>query len=238
VKLAPFPDIIPGIMTMDGLEAYSWGITSGGYGMSDIYVITRETLQSTWSEPVNLGGVVNCQYIEIMPSISPDGLELYFSDYTYELAHPDGLGGGDLWFTKRATRKDPWQEPENLGPTVNSVKQDARLHISADGLLLLFDSKREGGYGGQDLYMTRRESLSDSWGEAMSLGPYVNTPEHEYNPSISPDGHMLYFVRNHDIWQAPVISTESSVESNNHANITRESMEDDSTKKVTPEEND
>ena len=199
--------IVPGEMTIDGLEFYFWS-GPGGYGESDIYMIRRTTKDSTWTKPINLGATVNSKYCEIMPSILPNGLELYFSDYTHELARPGGHGGGDLWVTRRTTRNDPWQEPENLGPEVNSPSNDSRLHISSDGLLLLFDSKRSGGFGGADIYMTRRKSLSDSWEKAVNLGPSVNTPASEYNPCISSDGYMLYFVRDHDIWQAPIISDE------------------------------
>jgi len=204
--------IVPGEMTMDGLEYYFWS-GPGGYGESDIYVMTRKTKDSDWKGPVNLGTIVNSAYSEMMPSISPNGLELYFSDYTPELARPDGQGGGDLWMTKRITQNDPWQEPVNLGPEVNSPSNDSRLHISSDGLLLLFDSKRSGGYGGADLYMTKRKTLSAPWEKAVNLGPSVNTPVSEYNPGISPDGRMLYFVRDHDIWQAPIIINERNSDS-------------------------
>ena len=57
--------------------------------------------------------------------------------------------------------------------------------------------------------MTRRKSLSDPWEQAVNLGPGVNSLVDEYNPCISPDGQTLYFVRNHDIWQAPIISLGS-----------------------------
>jgi hypothetical protein len=197
--------IVPGVTPMDGLEVYIWAGVDGGYGNSDIYVKTRETLDSPLSPTLtNVGPLVNTQSSEFMPSISPNGLELFFSDYAIELIRPNGYGGDDLWVAKRATRDDPWEEPVNLGPQVNSAANDSRLHISADGLLLFFDSWRSGGQGGSDLYMTKRKSLSDSWGEAMNLGPNVNSLGSEYNPCISADGRTLIFVRNEDLWQATV----------------------------------
>jgi len=61
--------------------------------------------------------------------------------------------------------------------------------------------------------MTKRKTLSAPWEKAVNLGPSVNTPVSEYNPGISPDGRMLYFVRDHDIWQAPIIINERNSDS-------------------------
>jgi hypothetical protein len=201
---------------MDVLEFYGPTFrTPEGYGDIDLYFKTRETMQSPWSDPINVGPPVNTQYSEALASITPDGLELYFSDSGRP--RPGGQGGEDLWVARRATRNDAWQEPENLGPLVNSGSDDSRLHISIDGLLLFFDSNRSGGYGEWDLYMTRRKSLFEPWQEALNLGPAVNTPNSEFNPCISPDGREIFFIRNNDIWWAPVMRTESHPESNNPA---------------------
>jgi len=207
-----FP-LLPGVTTADGLEFYFGANWLGGYGDSDLFVMVRETIDDPWGDPVNLGSVINTKYSELLPSISPDGLELYFSDYSEggNNPPPGGYGGGDLWVAKRLTRNDPWQEPKNLGLQVNSGYQDARLHISSDGLLLFFDSQRPSGFGLGDIYMTRRTTLSDPWGEAVNLGQMVNTSAFEAQPNISSDGRTLFFVRvgsngfgNEDIWQVAI----------------------------------
>jgi len=206
--------IIPGEMPSDGRECYYMDVRPEGFGCSDIYVFTQDPTNGAWTGPVNLGDGVNSPAYEMMPSISPDGLELYFSDHQAPF-RPGGYGNGDLWVTRRLTRDAPWQEPVNLGPRVNSGGADKRIHISADGLLLLFDSRREGGYGGTDIYMTQRKTLKDPWGETVNLGPVVNTPDSEFNPGISPDGRMLYFVRNNDIWQAPIVTEGGGLRTEN-----------------------
>jgi hypothetical protein len=78
-------------------------------------------------------------------------------------------------------------------------------------LILFFDSKRDGGYGSNDLYMTKRASRSAPWGEAVNLGPVINTSAYEENAQISTDGSTLYFdveriggLGGHDIWQASI----------------------------------
>src|SRR5216117_1200369 len=70
---------------------------------------------SAWSAPVNLGPVVNSGSGELAPSISKDGLSLYFfSD------RPGGFGGSDIWVSHRSNVDAPWEPPKNLGPNINS----------------------------------------------------------------------------------------------------------------------
>ena len=198
--LGPRP-VIPGVTTGDGLEFHGpWYQSPNGYGGLDLYFKVRETMASSWSAAHNVGSPVNTPHGEAFPSISPDGLELYFCDYDYP--RPGGNGHMDLWVAHRATRNAPWQEPQNLGQLVNSEAVDGRAHISADGLALFFDSNRAGGLGGLDLYMTRRKTITDPWEEAVNLGSVVNSTFGEQNPGISPDGRELYFNRDKDIWQA------------------------------------
>lgn len=194
----------------DGLELYFASDRPGGSGSWDIWMVTRATIFDPWGTPINLGPMVNSAADEIAPSTSSDGLGLYFSGYRHESARPGGYGQADLWVTTRPTRNDPWGEPVNLGPVVNSSRQDARPCLSSDGLLLIFDSQRSGGDGYGDLYMTRRASLSDPWQEPVNLGPVVNSLAFEEHPDIAADGSTLFFNRAltgypDSIWQAPII---------------------------------
>jgi hypothetical protein len=201
------------LMSPDGLEAYFGSTRAGGYGGYDIWMMTRETTDGDWSSPVNLGPTVNSVYNDWGPVLSPDGLELYFCDFCDDdfTPRPGGSGSVDLWVTKRVSMDAPWTEPVNLGPAVNSNAWDSAPYLSPDGLLLFFDSRRPGGYGGYDLYMTRRKSLSDPWEEAINLGPVVNTPGFEECPQLSADGSTLYWGSKRpggygdaDIWQVSI----------------------------------
>jgi len=205
----------PGRTTGDGLE---WYLTLDpslwiGYGNCDIWMMKRETIDADFGPPVNLGPVVNSSADEMAPSISSDGLELYFSGYrsagTY--VRSGGYGQSDMWVTRRATRNDPWGTPENLGPAVNSAYADVRPFLSADGLVLFFDSERPGGYGQGDLYMTRRATRNDPWEKPVNLGPVINSPAYDEFASVSADGSTLYWdcdrpggYGSFDIWQAPI----------------------------------
>jgi beta-lactamase regulating signal transducer with metallopeptidase domain len=142
-------------LSADGLELYFSSDRSGGHGRLDLWVTTRETTNDDWGEPVNLGTTVNSSADDSFPYISPDGLTLFFSDYLFGTSRPGGYGGADIWMTTRATKSDPWGEPVNLGPTINSSSDEACPNISADGSTLYFDCDRPGGIGGSDLWQVK-----------------------------------------------------------------------------------
>ena len=147
----------------------------------------------TIGEPINLGFPVNRYSNEQAPSISADGLELYFSDHGLSPLRPGGHGGGDLWVTTRPTKDDPWGVPVNLGPVVNSSDNDELPCISADGLSLYFGSSRDGGLGSEDLWVTTRQTKDSPWNTPVNLGSTVNSRYSEWAPNISTDGLILYF---------------------------------------------
>jgi len=198
-------------ISLDGLSLYFSSNRPGGYGGDDIWFSTRRSEYDDWETPVNLGPVVNSSAHEITPSLSSDGLELYFSGWKSPF-RPGGYGNADLWVTTRPTKNDSWGDPANLGPVVNSSRQDARPYLSTDGLLLFFDSQRTGGYGYGDLYVTRRSTVSDPWGPPVNLGPKVNRSGFEELANISADGSDLFFDyatssnwNDGDIWHVSII---------------------------------
>src|SRR6266581_5826175 len=151
---------------------------------------------SEWSEPVNLGAPINSAANEMNAALSPDELSLYFVS-----TRSGGLGGADIWVSRRASLDAPWGEPVNLGPNVNGPGLDAAPAVSLDGHLLFFSSDRPGGQGSNDIYVARRADKSDDlgWGPAVPLGPEVNTGAFEaggfYVQSEEDGSANLYFVR-------------------------------------------
>ena len=152
--------------------------------------------------------LVNSEDVERGPAVSPDGLEMYFSGHGDDKARSGGHGRSDLWVTRRETRQSPWAKPINLGETVNSSENDCRPCLSPDGLLLFFDSSREGGIGGFDIWFTRRISPDHPWSKPMNAGPIVNSPGNEYFPYYSAEDSTLFFNSDrpdgfggHDIWR-------------------------------------
>ncbi|HUF27841.1 MAG TPA: hypothetical protein VMM18_12775 [Gemmatimonadaceae bacterium] len=134
---------------------------------------------SDWSEPVNLGPVVNSANVDIEVSISRDGLSLYLASN-----RPGGHGGFDIWVARRAGPEAPWGPPENLGPTINTSFNEQGPSLTIDGHRLYFFSNRPGGFGGSDLYVTRRRDARDDfgWRPAANLGAGVNS---SFNENLS-----------------------------------------------------
>jgi hypothetical protein len=183
---SPSNEFGPGI-SADGLSLYFCSDRAGGYGIDDIWVSTRATIDGPWQEPVNLGPKVNCSAREQMLSISADGRTLFFSDSALLPFRPGGNGGGDLWVTRRATVSDPWGTPVNLGPTVNSSFFDGAPSILADGSTLYFMSGRPGGYGSWDLWQVPIIPIVDFNGdEIVDINDLVKLIEYwgQSEPSV------------------------------------------------------
>jgi Tol biopolymer transport system component len=178
-------------ISADGLTLFFASNRPGGLGGFDLWVATRASAGGDWCAPVNLGSVVNSPAQDYSPSISPDGLTLYF--------YSDLVGGqyrGDLCETTRKTKDDPWGTPLELGQPINSDSDDSSPNISADGLSLFFCSNRGGGLGSYDLYVTTRASVGDYWSPPVNLGSPVNSSVYDFDPSISADGLTLFFTSN------------------------------------------
>ena len=165
---------------------------------------------SEWSEPVNLGSVINSSVTDFTPEISQDGLELYFGSN-----RPGGFPGGtfnDLWVSRRAcTRMDKpkcaWGTPVNLGTTVNGSNNEAAPQLSRHGHRLFFNSIRPEGSGSADIYVSRRHCTDPdnprcAWEAPVNLGSPVNTIEFEGGPAVI--GTELYFNRGNTPGGAPV----------------------------------
>ena len=139
-------------ISYDGLSLFFGSDSADEPGNDDICVTTRATIDDHWQEPVNLGFVVNSSAHDGGPSISSDGLALFFSGYAIAPYRSGGYGNADLWITIRSAVSDTWGEPVNLGPAVNTSYYDFLPCISSDGRTLYFMSDRPGGYGLWDLW--------------------------------------------------------------------------------------
>ena len=138
-----------------------------------------------WSAARPLAGV-NSEYNEAAQTITADGNYLVFT----ACDRPDGQGGCDLYYSER--RDGRWTPAENLGPNVNTAARETQPALSADGQLLFFASKRSGGQGKHDIYVSAR--LPDGkWGSPRNLGPTVNTDGEDVFPFWAGDNRTLFF---------------------------------------------
>lgn len=146
-----------------------------------------------YETPVHLESPINTPGFEGKPSLSADGLELYFvSDRPGALGGP---GDQDIYVSRRTSVTRSWGPPERVPPPISSAFFDITPTISLDGLALYFGSNRPGPFSPPwpDLWVSRRASLNHPWGEAVNLGPGVNTPFFEGSIDISPDQRTAFF---------------------------------------------
>ncbi|NPA35051.1 MAG: OmpA family protein [Chlorobi bacterium] len=156
----------------------------GGIWFEDVYVAIKT--EDNWLEAQNVGAPVNTPDHDATVTLSPDGKIMYFY-------RSDGKKWGDIY--KSVQSGYTWSEPQKLGPPINSEYWEPSMTMTPDSQIIIFSSNRPGGYGGLDLYMSRR--LPDgTWAKPVNLGPKVNTPYDEDAPFIHVDGKTLYFSSN------------------------------------------
>ncbi len=137
----------------------------------------------------------------------------------------DTYGGKDLYvsFLQRDNR---WTEPMNLGNDINSAHMEASPYLAADNETLYFSSAGFSGYGGNDVYISRRlDDTWTNWTEPENLGPDINSEGDDIFFNIPPSGKFAYYSKsvasgNGDIYRiampvfyqpAPVVSISGKV---------------------------
>jgi Tol biopolymer transport system component len=125
----PFP-------TADGLELFFSTTRVGGVTGSDIYVATRASDQDEFGSPQSLSEI-NTSFREASPSLSHDGLTLFFS------SDRGGASGNDIWLAERSSRDEPFGSPVAMD-VVNAPSSELDPYLSIDGRELFFSSSRSG----------------------------------------------------------------------------------------------
>ena len=152
-----------------------------GYYQSDIYV--AEKAEGEFKAAKDAGPLVNSDYDDQAVGLSNDGRTLFvYMDNIKEY--------GDIYISNRTHKR--FEKITKMGENVNSSSIETAASISADGNTLFFASNKPGGYGGLDLYMTRKLP-NGQWALPQNLGEHVNSKYNEDFPSLSEDGTTLYF---------------------------------------------
>ena len=169
------------------------------------------------------------------PFISRDGKSFFMAS-----TRPGGLGGIDIWVSKREQAGDPWGAPVNVGAPVNSPENDFCPTLDRDGHTFYFVSNRPGGCGGDDIYTTRLRTKS--WDAVRNLGCTANSAANEASPFPLPEagrGPVLYFSStrsgNSDIYVTgegiagytqpePVVELNTAAQ-DGHPNLRRDGLE-------------
>lgn len=104
-------------------------------GNEDLYVSFKQA-DGEWSQPRNLGSVVNTYGEEWSPFLASDNETLYFTSNAH-----DGFGGRDIFVSKRLDGSwKKWSEPVNLGEAINTKGTERGYFIPASGEMAYFSS--------------------------------------------------------------------------------------------------
>ncbi|MDJ1502200.1 OmpA family protein [Xanthocytophaga agilis] len=146
----------------------------------DMYISYKAN--GKWSTPRNLKEINTDQH-DACVALSSDGKQLFI--------YKDKQGG-DLYYSDFDAINNIWSKPQSLGDNVNTKYYETSISMTSDGQTIYFSSNRPGGSGGLDIYMSHK-TPEGKWGEAVNLGPSINTPYDEDAPFIHADGTTLYF---------------------------------------------
>ncbi|HCC71627.1 MAG TPA: hypothetical protein DEQ09_10825 [Bacteroidales bacterium] len=155
-----------------------------GKGGCDIYYSART--DNGWKKGININGPVNTPYWESQPSLTSDGLRLFFVSN-----RPGGQGGMDIWVS-RLIKDGKWSEPVNLGDAINTPGDEMSPFIHFDGKTLYFSSNGRPCMGGFDIFMSQLQKDS-TWAVPENLGYPINTQTDEIGMVINSSGEVAYF---------------------------------------------
>jgi TolB protein len=162
----------------------------GGPGGYDIWMSRRSADGWGAAAPVSF----NSNTRDFDPAFTADGGYVYFSS-----DRAGGFGGDDLWRVR--VTPGGFGEPENLGATVNTAKNEWAAMLSPDGRTLLFSSNGHAGAGRMDLFTARLKN--GRFAPATVLPGDINTPEDEFDATFLGDGRSIVFTRARDISADP-----------------------------------
>jgi tetratricopeptide (TPR) repeat protein len=136
-----------------------------------------------WLPPVPLS--INQQLYSMgHPTVSKDGKTLYFSSNI-----PGGYGGTDLYVSRWVN--NDWSHPQNLGPDINTTRNEMFPFIHQD-TTLYFSSTGHGGLGGLDIFWV---ALNGDY-KVMNIGYPLNTQNDDFSIVLDEQGKMGYFASN------------------------------------------
>lgn len=191
-KLASFSgqffDLEP-FFSNDGLKIYfassrpldSFSKTSKDF---DIWFVERESLNSNWSAPKNMGSPINTEYGEFYPSVAANG-NFYFTRDNPTLKRKDDIYVSTLINGKLTL-------PNVLPDTINSEGYEYNAFIAPDESYIIFGCyNRKGGFGSGDLYISYNNN--GKWTPSENLGNDINTEKMDYCPFVDTKTKTLYF---------------------------------------------
>jgi len=149
-------------------------------GSPDLSIYTVEDNNGNWSGVMPLGNPFDLNGDKLIMDIIHDGSGIVFEQKT----GVQRIILSAIYSHERSEEALPMDLPMDLtlGDKDPCFYQDS---------VLMFASARPGGYGGYDLYLS--VNRDGHWMRPVNLGPSVNSPFNEVNPSFAKDGQTIFF---------------------------------------------
>lgn len=167
-----------------------YGPGRNGYGRCDLFFSQR--VGDRWSTPKNLGEPVNSRHWETQPSFASDGRTLYF---VRGIVTTEGIKDQDIYQTYLSD--SGWSEPVRLPSPVNTSGREESVFIHPDGKTLYFASDGHPGFGGLDIFVSRKGE-DGAWSQPINLGYPINTENNENSLMVNAKGDIGYFASNRE----------------------------------------
>jgi Tol biopolymer transport system component len=160
----------------------------GGGSVLDIFSITRQNKKSPWQAPQKVP--FSSAYLDNSGVFFPVGNRFYFWSRRPVPPAKEAREDTEIWYVDKTAKG--WGEPVNIGPPVNSDKNDGGPSFAANGTMY-FHSSRGGNEKDGNIY---RSKYSDGkFTEPEKLSSTINTTSYEAAPFIAPDESYLLFYR-------------------------------------------
>ncbi len=163
-----------------------------GLGGMDIYISGYH--DGVWSKPTNIGPPINSPTWDAQPSISPDGLTLYFSS---DMKGPGAQGGADIWMSTFNLAEGRFMPPVNLGPEINTPGEEQSPFIHYDNQTLYFSSSGLPGVGSLDIFVAKKLE-NGKFGKPENIGYPINTEKDELGLIVDRLGKFGYLSSERD----------------------------------------
>jgi tetratricopeptide (TPR) repeat protein len=164
------------LISADG-KSFAWMVGMKFYDA----VMFSKLNGSKWSPPENITPDLQSDGDFYISCLSSDGKSLYLSK--------DDNDNSDIYSS--VMTGDKWGKCTKLNRNINTKYWESHGFVSEDGETLIFASDRPGGFGGLDLYLSRK--VGGDWGPAVNMGPEINTPFNEDRPFLINRGRTLFF---------------------------------------------
>ena len=163
---------------------------------SDGFVVRKRT-QDGWSQPEYLNVKFKNESSTMEGNLSPDGKAILFTSKLSQNLYYKTEGKEKDVYVSIQEKDGVWSAPINLGKQINTEEDEVSPFLASDGRTLYFASSGRPGYGGHDIFMSKRQGDGwTSWSEPLNLGPEINSIGFDAYYTLPASADYAYLVSN------------------------------------------